>query len=330
MVVLSPDPQPVEGTVRDDEQANDRPIRVVIADDEPAVADYLRLALSLEDGGFEVVGVVGDAGSAVDVVTELEPDVLLLDLQMPGGGVSAAQLLASLSPATKVLVFTADAEGSELLQLLRSGIAGYLTKSASSAEIVAAVRSVAGGNQSFVPEIAGKAIGELTNRLHAERGEQLRAEQAQQRIDRAIRTQAVTTLCQPVVDLVTGATCGVEAVAHLPGGGRVLEGWRAEARAVDRLLDLEVALARAALARLGTLAEHPGWASACRPAPSSRARSTASSPAPTSRASSSSSPRVPSRRTTGSSTSRSTAGGARGSASRSTTPAAATPASPTS
>jgi EAL domain-containing protein (putative c-di-GMP-specific phosphodiesterase class I)/DNA-binding NarL/FixJ family response regulator len=245
-----------EGPVSEHEGA-EQPIRVVIADDEPAVADYLRLALSLEDGGFEVVGVAGDAGSTVDLVTELEPDVILLDLQMPGGGANAAQLLASLSPSTKVLVFTADAEGSELLPLLRSGIAGYLTKSASSEEVVAAVRAVAVGRPSFEPEIAGKALDELTTRLHAERGDELRAEQAQQRIDRAIRTRSFTIVCQPVVDLATGTACGVEALARFPGtGGRSNEAWWAEARSVDRLLDLEVAVARAALAVRDTLAEH--------------------------------------------------------------------------
>ena len=239
------------------DRATTEPIRVVIADDEPAIVDYLRLALSLEDGSFEVVAVVGDAGSAVDVVTELEPDVLLLDLQMPGGGASAAQLVASLSPATKVLVFTADAEGNELLDLLRSGIAGYLTKSASSEEVISAVRAVAGGHQRFVPEIAGKALDALTTRLHAERGDQLRTEQAQQRIDRAIRTQSFTIVCQPVVDLTTGAACGVEALARFPGnGGRRDADWWAEARSVDRLLDLEVAVARAALGIRETLAEH--------------------------------------------------------------------------
>lgn len=225
------------------------PIRVVIADDDPAVTDYLRLALSLEDGDFEVVGVAADAGSAVDVVGELEPDVLLLDLRMPGGGVAAAQLVGSLTPATRVLVFTADDEGSELLALLRSGIAGYLTKSASSEDVIEAVRAVAEGGQRFVPAIAAKAFGELTSRLHAERGDQLRVEQAQRRIDRAIRQQAFRMVLQPVFDLATGEPQGAEALARFTGPPqRPPDQWFAEAELVDRRIDLEVAAARAALA----------------------------------------------------------------------------------
>lgn len=233
------------------------PIRVVIADDEPSVAEYLSLALSLEDGAFEVVGVVSDAGSAVDAVGRLEPDVLLLDLRMPGGGVGAAQLIASLTPATRVLVFTADAEGTELLALLRSGIAGYLTKSATSEEVVAAVRAVAEGRQSFVPDIAAKAVGELTSRLHTERSDELRTEQTRRRIERAIHRAAFRIVAQPVIDLTTGEPCGVEALTRFAGPPeRSPDRWFAEAELVNRRIDLETATARAALELLDSLAEH--------------------------------------------------------------------------
>jgi len=241
----------------DETQGAGRPIRIVIADDEPAVADYLRLALSLEDGDFDVVAVTTDAGSAVDAVSRLEPDVLLLDLRMPGGGLSAAQLVGSLAPDTRVLVFTADDEGSELLALLRSGVSGYLTKSATSEEVVAAVRAVAAGGRSFEPAMAAKAVGELTTRLHAERGESLRTEQAQRRIERAIRSQAFTVVCQPVVDLLASRTCGVEALARFAGPPeRPPDQWFGEAEEVDRRIDLEVATARMALALIGRLADH--------------------------------------------------------------------------
>lgn len=234
-----------------------RPIRVVIADDEPAVADYLRLALSLEDGDFDVVAVATDAGTTVDAVERLAPDVLLLDLRMPGGGLSAAQLVGSVAPDTRVLVFTADDEGSELLALLRSGVSGYLTKSATSEEVVAAVRNVAGGHRSFEPAIAAKAVGELTTRLHAERGASLRIEHAQRRIERAIRSQAFSIVCQPVVDLLGGTTCGVETLSRFVGPPeRPPDQWFAEAELVDRRIDLEIATARAALGLLDRLADH--------------------------------------------------------------------------
>ncbi len=231
-----------------DRAGGGRPIRVVIADDEPAIAEYLSLALSFEQGDFEVVGVAHDAGSAVDLVGSVEPDVLVLDLHMPGGGARAAQLVSSLSPATRVLVFTADTEGAELLALLRSGISGYLTKTATSAELAAAVRSVAEGGTSFVADIAAQAMGELTTRLHAERGDELRAERVRQRIEQAIRGRAFTIVFQPVVDLVTGGICGSEALTRFAGPPqRSPDEWFAEAETVNRRIDLELATARAAL-----------------------------------------------------------------------------------
>lgn len=229
-------------------------IRVVIADDEPAIVDYLRLALSVEDDDLEVVGAAVDAGSAVDAVVELRPDVLLLDLRMPGGGSNVAQLVASLSPETRVLVFTADDAGGELLTLLRAGVAGYLSKSATSEEVVAAVRAVAAGGQRFEPAIASKAMGELTTRLHAERNVELRADQARGRIERAIRLGAFSIVAQPIVELGSGSVCGFEALARFTGPpDRPPDQWFAEAEQVGRLIDLEVATAKAALGLLEVL-----------------------------------------------------------------------------
>ncbi len=177
-----------------------------------------------------------------------EPDVLVLDLHMPGGGARAAQLVSSVSPGTRVLVFTADTEGAELLALLRSGISGYLTKTATSEEVAAAVRSVAEGHTSFVADIAAQAVGELTTRLHAERGDELRAERVLQRIENAIRGHAFTILYQPVVDLVSGEVCGFEALTRFAGPpARSPDQWFAEAETVNRRIDLELATARAAL-----------------------------------------------------------------------------------
>ena len=238
------------------------PTRVVIADDEPAVAEYLRLILTLEDSEFEVVAIVHDAGSAVGAVTQHEPDVLLLDLRMPGGGgLEAAQLVSALNPTTRVLVFTADADGADLLALLRSGISGYLTKSATSQEVVQAVRAVAAGRPQFVADIAAQAIGELRTRLHAERSDELRLEQARNRIERAIRTSAFRIVCQPVVDLEVGLPCGVEALSRFLGpADRTPDTWFADADLVDRRIDLELATARAALEALDSLAS-PLWLS---------------------------------------------------------------------
>jgi EAL domain-containing protein (putative c-di-GMP-specific phosphodiesterase class I)/ActR/RegA family two-component response regulator len=240
----------------DPHDAAPTPIRVVIADDEPVVAEYLQLVLGFEGADFDVLATAADAGSAVEAVRRHEPDVLLLDLAMPGGGVQAAQLVGSVSPSTRVLVFTADADGDDLLALVRSGISGYLTKTATSAEVVDAVRLVAAGGTDFVPGIAARAVGELATRLHDERNGAARAERARQRVERVIRSQGFTIVCQPVVGLSSRRPVGVETLTRFAGTPhRPPDAWFAEAEAVNRRIDLEVATARAALALVDEIAD---------------------------------------------------------------------------
>lgn len=237
--------------------ADATPIRVVIADDEPVVVEYLRLALTYDAGEVEVVATASNAGGAVEAVRRHQPDVLLLDLHMPGGGIEVAQLASSLSPATKVLVFTGDAHGEALLALLPSGISGYLTKPDTSVEVIDAVRSVATGRMRFVPGIAAKAINELTKRLYAERIDEVRTERTRQRIERTIRARRFTIVTQPVFDLRSGEPVGMETLTRFDGvPDRPPDVWFAEAEVVNRRIDLEVATARAAMDLLEHVAEH--------------------------------------------------------------------------
>lgn len=234
-----------------------QPIRVAIADDDPAVVEYLRLALSLEGAEFDVIGIATDGGAAVDLVMEASPDVLVLDLRMPGGGLRTAELLSALSATTRVLVFTADDQGEELLELLHAGIAGYVLKSAGSEELVAAVRTVATGDTVYAPAIAGRAMNELTSRLTVERTDQARLERRRRSIERAISRHAFTMHVQPIVDLATNEVHGMEALSRfVEAPVRGPEEWFTEAAAVGRLVDLEAATARAALALLDQLADH--------------------------------------------------------------------------
>ena len=102
--------------------AASRTIRVLLADDEPEVLDYLRILLPLE--GFEVVGTAVDAATAVELVESLHPDVALIDLGMPGGGLEAALRMRPLSPSTHVVVFSAGSVTLGILPLLSAGIDG--------------------------------------------------------------------------------------------------------------------------------------------------------------------------------------------------------------
>lgn len=134
-------------------------LRILVVDDHPIWRDGV--ARDLEAAGFAVCGTAGDVAQAVRVATATRPDVVLLDLHLPdGSGVDAARALAGLDPPPRILVLSASGERQDVLDALTAGATGYLVKSASSTELVAAVRSVAAGEAVFTPGLAGLVLGE--------------------------------------------------------------------------------------------------------------------------------------------------------------------------
>jgi DNA-binding NarL/FixJ family response regulator len=120
-------------------------IRIVIADDHPIVRDALRHLLSLEND-FEVVGEAKDGDEALEVVREKNPDILLLDLRMPGrDGLSVLQRLKSASSKTKVLVLTASEDKNECLQAVKHGCMGVVLKQTATDLLFKSIRKVYAG-----------------------------------------------------------------------------------------------------------------------------------------------------------------------------------------
>jgi DNA-binding NarL/FixJ family response regulator len=121
------------------------PVRVVVADDQTVVRDGVCLMLGLADG-IEVVGTAADGAEAVEVVTRTAPDVLLVDLKMPGvDGVEATRRVRALGRPPAVVVLTTFDDEAWVLGALRAGALGYLTKDADATAIAAAVRAAAAG-----------------------------------------------------------------------------------------------------------------------------------------------------------------------------------------
>jgi DNA-binding NarL/FixJ family response regulator len=133
---------------------HDEPIRVLLADDHPVYREGLAALLASVDG-LEVVGTAEDGLAAVALATELQPDVVVMDVQMPGlDGIEATRRLTSASPHIGVVVLTMAEEDATLFSAMQAGARGYLLKGANQAEITRAVTAVARGEAIFGPAIA--------------------------------------------------------------------------------------------------------------------------------------------------------------------------------
>jgi DNA-binding NarL/FixJ family response regulator len=140
------------------------PIRVVIADDHAIVREGLRSLVEAQPG-FDVVGEAADGQQAWQCACDLTPDVLVLDLSMPGvGGAEAAERIARECPSVRVLALTMHEERGYVSRLLRAGAAGYLLKRTASSELVRAIRTVAAGGTYVDPSLAGALLADTSHR----------------------------------------------------------------------------------------------------------------------------------------------------------------------
>lgn len=135
-------------------------IRLLVVDDHPIVRQGLVTVLS-DEPDFEVVGSSASADEAVQMAREERPDVVLLDLELPGtDGVTAIPLLHAADESIRILVFTAYASDERVFGAMGAGAAGYLLKGASTAEIAQAIRVVHGGESYIEPRIAARLLAE--------------------------------------------------------------------------------------------------------------------------------------------------------------------------
>ncbi|MGH9183948.1 MAG: response regulator [Acidimicrobiales bacterium] len=139
------------------------PIRVLIADDHPVVRQGLRSFLSSRPG-IEVVGEAGDGATVVAQADRLRPDVVLLDLVMPGiGGIEAIRRIQAGAEPPKVLVLTSFAGDDQVLPAVRAGAAGYLLKDVAPADLEAAIRTVHGGGGLLDPQVTRAVMADVAH-----------------------------------------------------------------------------------------------------------------------------------------------------------------------
>lgn len=137
------------------------PVRVVLVDDHPMWRDGVRADLE-RDGRSRVVGEAATADEGIEVAGRERPDVVLLDLNMPGlPGTTAIRRIAEQLPGTRMLVLSASAAEADVLEAVKAGASGYLLKSTTGAELVDAVQQVAAGEPVFSPSLAALVLGEF-------------------------------------------------------------------------------------------------------------------------------------------------------------------------
>lgn len=136
-------------------------IRVLVVDDQAIVRDGLVTVLSLVPD-LEVLGAASDGAEAIAAVDRDQPDVVLMDLRMPGvDGPTATAHITRTHPAVAVLVLTTFADDESIVTALRAGARGYLTKDAGRAEIATAIRAVASGQSTFDATVGARLVAQL-------------------------------------------------------------------------------------------------------------------------------------------------------------------------
>jgi NarL family two-component system response regulator LiaR len=139
-------------------------IRIVIVDDHPVVRQGLRLMLE-QRPDLEVVGEGADAAQAIALARDLVPDIVLLDLLLPGAdGVSAVREIKRLTPTTQVIILTSYAEDEYIFNAIKAGALSYLLKDADAESLVSAVRAAVRGESVLHPLVASRVLREVRGR----------------------------------------------------------------------------------------------------------------------------------------------------------------------
>ncbi len=152
----------ITSTPREQSARRARPTTVVLVDDEKLIRDALGRALSA--GGIDLVGEAANAPDAIRVVVDVRPDVVLMDLRLPGNsGVHAITQLCLLAPTSRILILTRT-EQNRVVEAIIAGASGYILKTASPETIIAAIEATAAGEAVLSSEIAGKLLQRIRER----------------------------------------------------------------------------------------------------------------------------------------------------------------------
>lgn len=142
-------------------------LRVLVADDHAPTRAGVRLAL--EGQGFSVCAEAAEAASAVSAALEERPDICLLDIRMPGNGISAAAQISSSLPESVIVMLTVSRDDADLYDALRAGASGYLLKDIDPLRLPVALRGVVAGETALPRELVGRLVTEFDSRSRRRR-----------------------------------------------------------------------------------------------------------------------------------------------------------------
>jgi DNA-binding NarL/FixJ family response regulator len=225
--------------------AETSPIRVLVADDEETVVDVLRAIIG-SDPSLHFVGAAHNAEDAIELAVRERPDVVLLDVRMPGGGgLRAAREISRRCAPTKVVALSAHEDSDTVIGMISAGASAYVPKGDSTDKILRTIHRTIDANYAATeqpPQLT------LISPLLPRRTQQSTA------VAKAILDGVITVEFEPIEDLATGRVVGFDArprVATLPH--RSYDTWLADAEAADLLLDMEMAAFRASLLGLAAI-----------------------------------------------------------------------------
>lgn len=224
-----------------------KPIRVLVADDDPSIRKLLERLIAREQD-FELVATATSADETIEAARNYRPDIVLMDVRMPsGGGPRAAREIRRLAPDIRIVAFSGYDDRDSVMQMVEAGASGYVVKGASLVEVSEALRQSMEGRAPLSGGPAAQVVQELSSLLANRKSADSRLRAQRQRVEEAIGGGLVTVY-QPIFDLRSGTAVGVEALARFPTAPEVSpEVWFSDAAEVGLLLDLELSAARRAL-----------------------------------------------------------------------------------
>jgi EAL domain-containing protein (putative c-di-GMP-specific phosphodiesterase class I) len=233
------------------------PIRVLLADDDPEMRAVLADVIA-SDPALTLVGLAEDALQAIDMARIQAPEVVLLDVKMPGGGgETAAREIHRMAPTTAIVALTAHEDETSVGEMLAAGAKSYLVKGASPQEILAALRGSVLGRSVLSDSIAHHVVAELSTRLQTEQLDESRRRRWKERI-RGLLTggDGLSMVFQPIVSLRTGEVIALEALARF--SSKPVQGpdvWFAQAAVLGIGVELELLAIGAAASELPQIPE---------------------------------------------------------------------------